>query len=113
MSISLSPRLHIRKLTALDEWRRPRPAVSLPGQSRTQPPPEPQAKPRVRQELKHDEKDRSTEPEVLDGDCTAADLAFALAHLHFTRNGLCTLRLDRDVRDYLLTTLRPHARPHR
>jgi hypothetical protein len=39
--------------------------------------------------------DGRSEPEILDGDCTAADLAFALEHLHFARNGLCTLRLDR------------------
>jgi hypothetical protein len=46
------------------------------------------------------------EPEILDGTLTTTDLAFALDHLHFTRNNLCTVQLDRDVRDFLLTALR-------
>ena len=49
------------------------------------------------------------EPEILDGNCSASDLAFALEHLRFARNGLCTLRLDRDVARFLVDALRPHA----
>jgi hypothetical protein len=44
----------------------------------------------------------SIEPEILDADLTPSDLAFALEHLTFNRNGLSTLRLDRGVRDYIV-----------
>jgi hypothetical protein len=33
-------------------------------------------------------------------------LAFVLEHLHFNRDALGTLRLDRGVRDYLVDALR-------
>lgn len=113
MSI-ISPRLHIRKLSALDEWRRPRPVVSLPGRSRAEPPPpKPQTNTRVRQELKQDQKSKSIEPEVLDGNMSRSDLTFALQHLCFGPNNLCVLKVDRAVVEYLLHALRPHVHSHR
>jgi hypothetical protein len=48
------------------------------------------------------------EPEVLDEDMTPGDLVFALEHLHFGRNALGSLRIDRQVRDYLVAALRRH-----
>jgi hypothetical protein len=35
------------------------------------------------------------EPEILDEDMTPGDLVFALEHLHFNRNALGSLRIDR------------------
>jgi hypothetical protein len=50
------------------------------------------------------------EPEILDEDMRPSDLVFALEHLHFGHNALGTLRIDREVRDYLVATLhRNHA----
>jgi uncharacterized protein YjbI with pentapeptide repeats len=43
-----------------------------------------------------------TNPRSVDADLTPSDLAFALEHLTFNRNGLSTLRLDRGVRDYIV-----------
>ena len=42
--------------------------------------------------------------EVLDGDMTPNDLIAALERLHF-RNGLLTIRLDREVRDFFVRRL--------
>jgi hypothetical protein len=42
-----------------------------------------------------------TETSTLDADMTPADIADALKRLHFTSSTL-TIRLDRDVRDYLV-----------
>jgi hypothetical protein len=48
------------------------------------------------------------EPDVLDGSMTPSDLVFALEHLHFgrNRNALGALRIDRQVRDFLVAALR-------
>jgi hypothetical protein len=46
------------------------------------------------------------EAETLDEDMTAADLAFALEHLQFGKNGLAPLKLDREVARYLVSALR-------
>jgi hypothetical protein len=54
----------------------------------------------------HDTSSHSIEPDILDDELTPADLAFALAHLKFNRNGLATLRVDEGVRDYLVRALR-------
>jgi hypothetical protein len=48
------------------------------------------------------------EPKILDEDMRPSDLVFALEHLHFGRNALGTLRIDRQVRDYLVAALRRH-----
>ena len=44
----------------------------------------------------------SIEPDVLDQDMTASDIVFVLENLHFGRNTLAALRLDRQVRDFLV-----------
>jgi hypothetical protein len=48
------------------------------------------------------------EPDVLDEDMTPSDLVWALENLHFSnrQNALSTLRIDRQVRDYLIAALR-------
>ena len=51
------------------------------------------------------------EPDVLDESMTRADLMFMLENLHFGQGELGTLKIDREVRDYLLDALR--ARTHR
>jgi hypothetical protein len=51
------------------------------------------------------------EPDVLDESMTRGDLVFMLGNLHFGRDDLGRLQIDRGVRDDLLTTLR--ARAHR
>jgi hypothetical protein len=50
----------------------------------------------------------SIESDVLDQDMTPSDLVWALENLRFTRdrNALSTLRIDRQVRDYLIAALR-------
>jgi hypothetical protein len=40
-------------------------------------------------------------PDQLTGDTTGADVAYVLGHIRF-RNGLQTIALDRDARNYLL-----------
>ncbi len=42
----------------------------------------------------HDTSSHSIEPDVLDDELTPDDIAFALSHLRFNRNGLATLRVD-------------------
>jgi len=49
------------------------------------------------------------EPEILDRDMNRADLIFVLENLVFGRSAHATLRLDRQVRDYLLDALRRHG----
>jgi hypothetical protein len=46
------------------------------------------------------------QPEVLDDGLTGGELVFALAHLNFDRDELCTLKIDRGVRDFLVDTIR-------
>ena len=46
------------------------------------------------------------EPDIIDADMSRADIVFALEHLSFRANGLSTLQLDRQVRDYLVDALR-------
>jgi hypothetical protein len=48
----------------------------------------------------------SIEPDVLDQDMTASDIAFTLEHLSFRANGLSRLKLDRPVRDFIVAALR-------
>jgi hypothetical protein len=43
--------------------------------------------------------------EVLDGDMSPADIVAALERLRF-RNGLQTIRLDRDVRDFFIRIMK-------
>jgi len=45
------------------------------------------------------------EADTLEGDMSKADLIYVLEGLRF-RNGLLTIKLDRDVRDFLVRTLR-------
>jgi hypothetical protein len=45
-----------------------------------------------------------TEPETLDADMTPADIADTLRRLHFT-GGTLTIRLDKDVRDFLVAAV--------
>jgi hypothetical protein len=52
------------------------------------------------------EPDIMTERPELTSDMTRADLVEVLQHLPWSRSGLCTIRLDRDVRDYLLRILK-------
>ena len=102
---------------------RHKPPVTLAGRPRAEPvalepPPPPARKPRPKIVLglrdRPDDASTGTEP-LLDGDCTAADLKFAFAHVHFTRDGICTLKLDRDVIQFIIHALgSPRAaRPHR
>ena len=49
------------------------------------------------------------EPDILDETMTRGDLVFMLENLHFGRDDLGRLQIDRGVRDYLLGALR--ARP--
>jgi hypothetical protein len=49
-----------------------------------------------------------TEPEVLDADMTPADIVDTLKRLHFT-SGTLTIKLDRDVRDYLVRAVTRQA----
>jgi hypothetical protein len=52
------------------------------------------------------------EPEVLDESMTRADLAFVLQHLRFGRGGFSSVKLDVEVRNFLLSALqRPHREP--
>jgi hypothetical protein len=53
------------------------------------------------------------ESDILNADMTPSDLVFALEHLHFgrNRNALGTLRIDRQVRDYLVAALRRNHGP--
>jgi hypothetical protein len=44
------------------------------------------------------------EPPVLDADMTPADIADVLKRLHFT-GGTLTIRLDKDVRDFLVAAV--------
>ena len=44
------------------------------------------------------------EPETLDADMTPADIADTLRRLHFT-GGMMTIRLDREVRDFLVAAV--------
>jgi hypothetical protein len=46
-----------------------------------------------------------TGPEQIDADMTPRDIADTLARLRF-RNGLLTIALDRDARNYLLDAVR-------
>ena len=46
-----------------------------------------------------------TETSTLDADMTPADIADTLKRLHFTRGTLITIRLDRDVRDFLVAAV--------
>jgi hypothetical protein len=50
------------------------------------------------------------EPDVMDETMTRNDIVFVLRHLHFARNGLGSLRLDRPVRDFLISALRSSRR---
>jgi hypothetical protein len=43
--------------------------------------------------------------EIFDGDMTAHDIIAALERLRF-RNGLLAIRLDREVRDFLVASLK-------
>jgi hypothetical protein len=45
-----------------------------------------------------------TEPEVLDADMTPADIVDTLKRLHFT-SGMLTIKLDKDVRDFLVAAV--------
>jgi hypothetical protein len=49
----------------------------------------------------------SIESDVLDGDMTPSDLAYMLQHLHFRngQNALSTIRIDRQVRDFLVRAI--------
>jgi len=49
-----------------------------------------------------------TEPEVLDADMTPGDIADALKRLRFTSYTL-TIKLDKDVRDYLVRAVTRQA----
>jgi hypothetical protein len=51
-------------------------------------------------------------PEVLADDMCPSDLIEILEHLDFgiRGNGHAVVRLDKGVRDYLITRIRPHAR---
>ena len=113
MSMSHPSRHRFTQLLGGDESRH-QPPVTLTGHRAEPVAPEPVARKKGRMtgqaavpDATHDW--NKSEPEVLDGALTTADLAFALEHLHFTRNGLCTLRLYRDVARYLIHALRPHA----
>ena len=54
------------------------------------------------------------EPDVLDGDMRRSDVLFALEHLEFLHpSSTAIVRIDRDVRDYLLRALDRHASAHR
>ena len=46
-----------------------------------------------------------TETSTLDADMTPADIADTLKRLNFTRGTLITIRLDRDVRDFLVAAV--------
>jgi hypothetical protein len=48
-------------------------------------------------------------PDELTEDMTVKDLTYVLEHLSFAKNGAATLRVDREVRDYLLRALTNHA----
>jgi hypothetical protein len=54
----------------------------------------------------------SIESDVLDQDMTASDLVWALENLRFSRdrNALSTLRIDRQVRDFLVRSIAPARR---
>jgi hypothetical protein len=52
------------------------------------------------------EPDVLTERPELTSDMTRTDLVEVLEHLPWSRSGLCTICLDRDVRDYLLRILK-------
>jgi len=49
------------------------------------------------------------EPPSLDEDMNRADICGVLARLKFDSDGLATLRLDRAVRDYLISLLQQRA----
>jgi hypothetical protein len=52
------------------------------------------------------EPDVLTERPELTSNMTRTDLVEVLEHLPWSRGGRCTIRLDRDVRDYLLRILK-------
>ena len=55
-------------------------------------------------------RDHKLEPDVMDCDMAPADLVFVLENLEFLRpNATAVVRIDRDVRDYLLRALHRHA----
>jgi hypothetical protein len=49
-----------------------------------------------------------TEPQTLDADMTPADIADTLKRLHFT-GGTLTIKLDKDVRDFLVAAVTRQA----
>jgi hypothetical protein len=55
----------------------------------------------------------SIEPDVLDQDMTPRDLVWVLQNLPFSNRpnaALCTLRLDRGVRDFIVQAIAPGRR---
>jgi hypothetical protein len=52
----------------------------------------------------------SIEPDIADGDLTPRDLTFVLQNLRFGRSALATLRIDREVRDFLIRSIAPGRR---
>jgi hypothetical protein len=55
----------------------------------------------------------SIEPDVLDQDMTPRDLVWVLQNLPFSNRpnaALCTLRIDRGVRNYLIRAIAPKRR---
>jgi hypothetical protein len=58
----------------------------------------------------HPHESHSIEPDILDESMTRADLMFALEHLHFGRDDLGRLQIDRGVRDFLVRSIAPSRR---
>jgi hypothetical protein len=54
----------------------------------------------------------SIEPDIFDGDLTPSDLVYMLENLNFghANRVLCTIRIDRQVRDYLVRAIAPGRR---
>jgi hypothetical protein len=52
----------------------------------------------------------SIECDVMDEGMTRSDLIFVLENLHFSRNDLARLQIDREVRDFLVRSIAPSRR---
>jgi hypothetical protein len=54
----------------------------------------------------------SIEPDILDADLTVKDLVWALQNLHFSnnKNALTTVRIDREVRNFIVRAIAPGRR---
>jgi hypothetical protein len=50
------------------------------------------------------------EPDILDESMTRGDLVFMLENLHFGRDDLGRLQIDRGVRDFLVRSIAPSRR---